>query len=402
MREILIIRLSGGEGATWCVTGGEKTEVFTGPIEQGVAQCEGRQVILLVPGADVLLCQVDLPGLHGRALYQALPFALEDELAGEVETLHFALGGKTADGEYVAGVVSKRRMDGWLAPFREQGVEPDAIYPETLGVPWERSEPPGWAVLLEDNRVLVRTGAQTGFACEPAMLGDMLALAQPPGEQTITVHARAQDQQRAETLGETLPGVVAAISVYSQATICLAQGLDNAAIDLRQGDYSIRSGWERWGLPFRATAILLVVWFAVHMGSLGVRYMHLSHQHTALQTQARQTFRQMFPHITRIEDLRAQAQSRLNAMRRSGSADAGLFYLLQKTAQGLENTPKLRIENLQYRNNALYLRLHGSDLGDLETLRKQFSSESGVKLEVQSANSSKDGVQMHLRIGASA
>lgn len=404
MRETLLIRLSGSTEAAWRTLAPHDDDVVAdaGTLDEAMAQCRNRRVVVLVPGTEVLLCTASVPGLTGQKLRQALPYAIEDELAEDVEALHFALGAVTEDGRRAVAVVARRHMEAWLAPFHANGIEPDAIYPETLCVPRPEKAASSWALLLEQEQILVRTGVHSGFACEVEMLGDMTALAPADEYRHVLVHARSEDRARAEDLTASLEAASTQVANYADPLACLARGVSGHVIDLRQGAYAIRRGWQRWGLPFRATALLLLTLFVIHMGILGARYIRLSRQHAALRTQARQTFRQLFPKSTRIEDIQAQTQAHLNALLKSGNANTGLFFLLDKTAQALQATPQLSVQQLEYHQNALFISLHGSDLGDLETLRQKFSAEHGVTLQVQSANSGDNGVQLRLRIGVAS
>jgi general secretion pathway protein L len=404
MRETLYIHLSGTDGAAWRVGGpiASGTATGHGTLEDAVAQCEGRRVVLIVPGIDVLLCAADLPNLGGQKLRQALPYALEDELAEDVDVLHFALGARDADGKRAVAVAARRHMEAWLAPFQENGIEPDAIHPETLCIPYPEEESLGWALLLDGERVLVRTGTQSGFACEAGLLADMAALGPLPEDLPVVIYIPEGEDERARALVGPLAASDVQIRVYSEPLARLAEGLDKHTIDLRQGDYAIRHGWQRWGLPFRATAILAGVLFAIYIATQVVSYAHLSHESKALHAQAQQKFQSLFPHVTRIEDIRAQTKEHLATLRNAGGADTGLFFLLESTVNVLKSTSNLEVRGMQYHGKALFLHLRGKDLSVLETLRKQFSVQSGVALDIQSANAGEDGVDIRLRIGGTA
>ena len=49
-------------------------------------------MFVLVPGTDALLAEPVLPLKSGAKLAQVVPFALEEQLATDVEDLHFAVG----------------------------------------------------------------------------------------------------------------------------------------------------------------------------------------------------------------------------------------------------------------------------------------------------------------------
>lgn len=58
------------------------------------AEATGKEIIILVPAEDVLLTIVQLPDMSKTRLLEALPFALEDQLIADIDTLHIAHGKK--------------------------------------------------------------------------------------------------------------------------------------------------------------------------------------------------------------------------------------------------------------------------------------------------------------------
>src|SRR5512139_927942 len=95
MTEILVIRLSNHVAAEWVIvdaTGTRLNNVAIGSLEQAATEAPGRKVVVLVPGTDVLLSEPELPPKNAAKLAQIVPFALEEQLASDVETLHFAIG----------------------------------------------------------------------------------------------------------------------------------------------------------------------------------------------------------------------------------------------------------------------------------------------------------------------
>lgn len=64
----------------------------------------GRSLALVLPMEVVSACAVQLPTQKARWLRQALPYAVEDLLAEDVEQLHLALGEPLADGRHTASM----------------------------------------------------------------------------------------------------------------------------------------------------------------------------------------------------------------------------------------------------------------------------------------------------------
>ena len=72
--------------------------VQRGALAELVSQAGNTRLMLVAPGEAITLHRIPLPG-HKRALWaRAVPYALEDQLIDDIETLHFALG-QTPDGD---------------------------------------------------------------------------------------------------------------------------------------------------------------------------------------------------------------------------------------------------------------------------------------------------------------
>ena len=119
---------------------------------------------VLVPGTDVLLAEPDVPVKAGAKLPQLVPYALEEQLADDIDDLHFAIGKRTGDSHRVpVAVVTRALLDEWLATLRGAGLEPEALYADSELLP----QNPGQAVaLLEEDAVFVRPPG--GTAGHPA------------------------------------------------------------------------------------------------------------------------------------------------------------------------------------------------------------------------------------------
>src|SRR6188508_3411507 len=70
-------------------TGARHGNVQSGPLSSVAEFAGGRKIILLVPGTDVYLAEPVLPLKSGAKLAQVVPFALEEHMAADIESLHF-------------------------------------------------------------------------------------------------------------------------------------------------------------------------------------------------------------------------------------------------------------------------------------------------------------------------
>src|SRR3974390_891530 len=156
MPDWLLLRLprTPGDPASWLAALPPRHPPRPPPTRPGDPRRAGRRVCVLVSGTDVLLADPEVPVKGGAKLQQLVPYALEEQLAEDIEELHFALGKRAAESFRVpVAVVARALLDQWLAQLRGAGIEPAAVYAESELLP----ENPGQAVaLLEADTVCVR------------------------------------------------------------------------------------------------------------------------------------------------------------------------------------------------------------------------------------------------------
>lgn len=398
MEERFPIYLAGGERVCWPDA---QRRPVTGDAAVAVAAAGERAIVLIVPGEEVLLAEVKLPPVRQMSRRrQAARYALEDRLATPVDELHFALGERRGDGVTPVAAVARERMAEWLRIPRTHGVEPAAAVPDYLCPP--APEAGAWRVWLIDGRALVRCGEQAGFACEydllPELFGagtgdrprlDVLAVDDEAGRGLL---ARLRDREAAiEADFVTDAGEIRAR--------LLAGAAGKPALNLCQGEYAPVSRTESWWPPLRVTAALFTGWLALTLTVQALTYWQLRQETRALHARSETVFRETFPRVERIRNLRAQAEEELRALRGDGAAGT-LFTLLQATARA--GAGDLRIESLQYRDGALYLSLSGENVQALETLRAGFERQPAARLTVESADAGSGGVQIRARVERAA
>ncbi|WP_341919938.1 type II secretion system protein GspL [Hydrocarboniphaga effusa] len=404
MREILYIRLPSGvppdaliaapvEFAVAPADRSGLSSVQHGTLEAALQQAAGRRLIVFVPGADVRLTSVTVPARQASKVLQAAPYQLEEQLAEDIDTLHFALGPRQADGSHPVAVVADELMRAWTAPFRERGLRLEALVPDTLALPWDPDQG-RWSALCEAEQVVVRNAPFSGFHCAPDDLTSYLLMGDPDKSRALrllTLSNAGLDYSRIDWPLELLPGYHWPLEVFAQH-LQLSQ-----AIDLLQGEYSQRQDLDRYWKPWRAAAILAVVAIALSATIYGIETWRLGQQLSAQDQANLARFQALFPNETRIVDLQVQLDQQMRALKGSGQ-DAGVFPLLEVMTQAVGANQGLKLQNLQFRDGALFVAMKASDLQVVERLREWFASQRAATLEVQSADAGTEGVQVRVKL----
>ncbi len=143
MSECLIVRLSSQKTAPirWAVWSlSQNSAVETGEfaswddLSEIQQHAEQRPITLLLDTADVILSEVEIPPGAARQLEGLVPYLLEDDLAQDVDELHFSVLSKKGQQAYVCGV-SRVWLSEILAEFASLGLEVKRVLPDVLALP---------------------------------------------------------------------------------------------------------------------------------------------------------------------------------------------------------------------------------------------------------------------------
>jgi len=354
--------------------------------------------VVLVPATDVLLTRAAVPTTNRQRARKAMPFALEDLLASDVDDLHFALGARDAEGQWPVAVVARTCMDEWLRQLREAGILPDRLVPEALALPLEAG---GGGLLLEVDRVLLRDQPWSAQVLTPDTLPAVLDLLVSRNEAGIDL----QVWHCGGELPVWLERVSAKVEPCAEGALkVLANGLVRAeGIDLLQGPYSRKEQYSRLWRPWRSAVALLLIGVVVSGVQLGLRHRALQAESAALATQIEAVYKQAFP-SGRIVNPRAQMEQQLKALRQQqGGAGDDFLGMVAQLGGVFAATPGVELTSANFRDGFLDVELTAGDVQVLDRLKQQITAKGGLNVEIQSATTGTDQrVQGRLRIQRTA
>ncbi len=405
MRPRLFIRLpeQDHQPVTWLLQETAEGEAG-GAVQQGALEdislhATGRRVIVLIPTAQVLLTHVRIPSRKRQRILSALPYALEDQLATEVDKLHFALGRREHNGEVRVAVVERRRVAEWLARLRACDIEPDEVVPDVLCLPWQADS---WTALQECDHTLLRTGQQQGLSLDNDSLEVMLELlldeeSEEQRPSTIQWYSAPASEPQVPAL-EGLD--IQQRSLESDPLGLLAQHYEGEqALNLLQGEYSRHEQLGRYWRPWRPAAALLLALLLISAIGSFIDYQRLSKERDQLRQRIARIYLDTFPEAKRVVNPRVQMERRLQALQSGGAAAAGGFLdLLRHAGPALKKTAGLELRRISYRDGRLDIALLLPDLQGLDQLKQHLTQDSGLSVEIQSATARDGKVEARLQI----
>lgn len=409
MPETLVLRLDPDDPATgtWVVADDQGRRIGApgaGAFAAAAGAAAGRRIAVLVPAVDVLLTRVALPVRGAGKILRALPFALEEQIAEDIEALHFAAGRPGADGQVPAAAVDRERLEGWLAALAAAGLEPGVICSEAEGTP---AAPNHLNWVLEPGRCLARSGDGLPVLLEIDSVEDALRFGPEfPGASDqpkhLSVYLTAEARMRHGEALEALRPRVASLELRllpDGLLPHLAAGVvTREPINLLQGEFAPRTQLDRLWKPWRYAAALLAALAVLLVAQEGLRLYQLKQEEARLDAAIAATFEQALPGA-RMQDPRFQVESRLNALRGTGNlANEGFLTALETLGAALGETSGVRLEAISYRTGVLDLRLQAPSVDALEQIRQSVGRSGRFTATIQQANQRADGVEGRIQL----
>lgn len=407
MTDSLIIRVPETEEAvaSWLIFDAAAGRVGlpqSGPLTLAAALAANRRVIALVPGVEVLLAEPELPVRGGARLAQVVPFALEEQLATDVETLHFAIGRREADrsGTPVA-VATRERMTQWLDCLRSAQLKPDALHIDSTALPAN----PGQSVLLiEGDRLFVRHPGEMPLVLDAQPLLEALELAHlfvESAPRNVIVYLSQADwsshQVTLDGARERLANLKVQLLPHGALPLLANEVVANPPINLLQGTYAPRTQsavhWRNW----RVAAILLGALVGLNLIGKALDIWRLGKEERALDAAVEQVFRDAMPGEQNAVDARRRMEARLATIRGSGAGGENLLEVLSVMAQAFAQVPGTSIEALSFRGNVLDLKVAARDVAALDNLQN-LVVQRGLQAELQSSDTRAEGVEGRIQI----
>jgi general secretion pathway protein L len=310
-----------------------------------------------------------------------VPFAVEDQLAENVEDLHFALGERSEGQRTNVAAVSRTTLNGWLERLAASGLRPERLYADAALLP----ENPGQIVaLIERDTLLIRAPGQQPMALPADSLAESidLALSNISADTTqpgLLLYASAQDWQHHSGTIDPLRPRFAGVKVQllgQGAMPLLAQQLPTTtAINLLQGEHapsrSVAAGFRSWSLAAALAAVLIGL-FA------GGRYWELSRLHKTevqLDASVAELAASAVPNLAPGRDVRKQVEARLKSVRSGGSGGSSdLLNAVSAFAAARGAAPDAQLQGMAFQTGALELRLKAPGADSIEKIRERLQA----------------------------
>ena len=299
---------------------------------------------VLIGGEDVLLTRASVPSRQQRQIVQAVPYAVEEELANNVDDCHFALGERGGNDELEVVVVNRAYMQSVLAELNATGLQPAFMGVDLLMIP----QGEGTNILIDGERAHLLTAHNRGFTTTTDQLALTVSLLDESDRDHLQVHLHPDAREDVQLCLSQIQASESAnlqeheLDYHPFEFIC--RGFNKNSINLLQGEFKVeetksasRNGW-------RAAAILAGCAFFAHVLLTLGQGVYLEMRASVYADEAATLYKEVFPGDRNVRDLRRRWQGHLGI----AATDTGLFLpLFEETVAEISGS-SLVLQNVNY------------------------------------------------------
>jgi type II secretion system protein L len=330
-------------------------------------------VIIVIPQQCVYLTRVELPEKASRQLLGAIEYQVEDRLAQDIESQHFALG-NARDNPVAIAVVAREIMDRCMALAKTNGLRLAQIIPELYLCPWSGE---GVALAEGHDGWLLRYGDYRGLKCHAPALPAMLALIRREVE-VERIRCYLDDSAELPAIG----GVTLERQPLDEARPGFA---DAPVIDLQQRGYQVSSPWLGLARAWKWIGLLAAVLLVVFTYNRAVALQQLEDELDDIRQQQYELLEPYLPAGTNPgDDLKGLLIERMQQLQ-ADQREQGFLQLMLEFVRARESYPNVEISRVGFQGGKLSFDISSERLNDIESLLARVKQQ-GVAAKLESLN----------------
>lgn len=401
--------------------------------------------VLVIPGENILKCELKVPAKQFKQVQKALPYLIEDQIASDPEDCFIAIG-EHKDDLLSCAIIQKDILAQYHAFLLDKNLNVEKILSDDALLCSDN------AVLhVFENRAFMCTAQGSTFVFDLSLLDIYLAKFKPL-EKITENHLEQNDdnlnQITSADLDESaLTKEILTINYYAETDEVLTslkqqvisdierykkdQGFDydieqfdksvesfyldsaktaldrqkqNKLINFLQGEYKVKrigSGFKL-DINWKPIAYLLSAFVVLYLVSIFVETKKYEHAAEQAEMETKTVFEEIFPKTKNYSRMKERVSSLLKgSVEPSDNQFLQLFFLFSEAMQSINalNPDSLKPLQIQYEQSSGELKVDVIAL-DFDTLNslKEKADKGGLILEISSSNTEKTGLKGRLKV----
>ena len=357
-----------------------------------------NEIIVLLPALDVTTTFLNLPIKSTNKIKTAIPFALEEDLACDINLLHFSFKKVKRTDFIPVSVIEKSKLQFYQKLLMECDIYPQCITSEIFGLQMIQKTV---SVLVEPKKIFINNGLNKAYVLENENIRTLNDLIDEVKEDTnhIQVYLNNSTQDQYESLKDTQENVN--IKLLAGSTLQkLSQIIVNSNyVNLLQGEYAPQIKYTKYLKPWRYVAYLLIVFIAISMVNKTLSYFQLTKYEKNLSADFLSEYRNIQPNATNINDpIRIVSMIKNTNPART---DASFFLTsLNELSRAINSNNDILLTSVTHQENITIIRLIAPNITLLDSIRREINKNGIFKATILSTNQIANNVESRMEIKA--
>ncbi len=413
MSDTLLIHynIENKDHASWalCNDAGELTSrISSGSLAELHVISSSHISIVLLNSQCLHINELQLPTQNMQKMLKAVPYAIEDFIADDIENFHFVVSknkASTSSNTTCVVGIDKATLQSVIDQFQQANIFIEKIIPDALCLAANEQQ---WAALNFHDHSYLQTNQLSGMIIPhdvlPYILDSKINDETIEKPEKLLLFCEAENTTAFDEITFDDSTIERINITYNTHPLVIFGGNYKQALPLNllQHDFKPKSKsasyWKHW----RLAATLAGSWLLLHLGITSFQYNQLEEENIATKNKLVKIYKTAFPKSRKINNPRRQMEQKLKTLKSaSGNATSGLLFMLEETFGGLtQETKDITFQSFTFRNNRMDIGLESKTLQAIETLNKKLNTSKTIKSEISSSSSEKNIVKGNLRVEA--
>ena len=375
-----------------------KDSIKHGDLNDISDQEKNNTVIIMLPGEEILSKSLILPIKSNAKLKQAIPFALEDDIASDIDDCHFAFKKSEIDESIIVNVIDRKLFKNYLNQLKEINISPSFVVSENSCV-YKTEDTIN--LIIEDAKAHGRCGYKEPYTLDIMDLSNIIkALERNNNINHLQISLSKNNDsivKQISELADTYKSVDTKILSKGAFQEFIKNYFVQDHVNLLQGDFKPKIKFEKVFKPWRTSAALatflllsLLINNVLNMNKLVNYEADLSAYFLNEYKYFNNNARNVDDPIRIVNSIKNGAQLNMN----NSIFLNGLNIISESVAK--ENN--VQLSSINFSDNRFNLRLLTSTLTSLDSLITNINTNGSLNAIIQTTNQSGNKVESRIEI----
>jgi general secretion pathway protein L len=359
-----------------------------------------NSVIVILPGEEIHHAVLTLPIKSEKKLTKAIPFAMEDRLADEIEKTHFAHKRLNNDLIQICAI-NTSKLKAFLETLKSNNIHASAITSDALCVPKIEKT---ITLLIDSSRIHINNGFDKVFTFESIDIINAVNIVNKDNNiRDIQIFINKEDESllnKFDQLRESFRNVDVNIlqngpfQKYSQVIV------NHNYIDLLQGKYKDKKDIAQIFKPWRKTASLFLLFVSLLLINNLMNIYSLNKYERELSAKFLNQYKYFNPRADNVSDpLRIISSIKNNNIEITDESSfiEGLSFI----SDAIKNNNNASLSSINFQNNNFNIRLQTPNVSILDSIQRNIDRNRDYQAKILTTNQIDDAIESRIEIQVS-